>query len=105
MKESYEIRDGVLIVTLGRELDDCVASRVKAETDIQIRQGKIDGILFDFTETEFMDSSGIGMIIGRYKRMRARGGFVGVAGVKKNINRIMEISGLYKIVELYEISG
>lgn len=103
MEESYEVREGVLIVGLGHELDDHCATRIRLKTDEWILEGGIQGILFDFSETVFMDSSGIGMIIGRYKKMKARGGFVGVAGVGRNINRIMEISGLYKIIEVFEI--
>ena len=103
MDERYEIRDGVLIVGLGHELDDPCATRVRLETDAWIRKGEIQGILFDFSNTVFMDSSGIGMMIGRYKKMKAQGGFVGVTGVGRSINRIMEISGLYKIMEIFEI--
>ena len=103
MQESYEIRDGVLIVRLRSELDDHCATQIRFKTDEWIQEEGIQGILFDFSETVFMDSSGIGMLIGRYKKMKARGGFVGVAGVGRNINRIMEISGLYKIIEIFEI--
>lgn len=103
MEESYELRDGVLIVKLCYELDDPCATRVRMQTDEWIREGGLQGILFDFSNTVFMDSSGIGMLIGRYKKMKARGGFVGVTGVGRNISRIMEISGLYKIIEIFEI--
>ena len=103
MQESYEIRDGVLIVRLGSELDDHCATQIRFKTDEWIQEEGIQGILFDFSETVFMDSSGIGMLIGRYKKMKARGGFVGVAGVGRNINRILDISGLYKIIEIFEI--
>lgn len=103
MEESYEIRDGVLIVRLCRELDDPCAARVRLRTDEWIQEGGIQGILFDFSDTVFMDSSGIGMMIGRYKKMKALGGFIGVTKVGRNINRIMEISGLYKIIEVFEI--
>lgn len=103
MEESYEIRDEILIVGLGHELDDHSATQIRMQTDAYIREGEIRGILFDFSNTVFMDSSGIGMIIGRYKKMKAKGGFIGVAGVGRNISRIMEISGLYKIIEIYEI--
>lgn len=103
MEESYEIRDNILIVGLGHELDDHSATQIRMQTDAYIREEGIQGILFDFSNTVFMDSSGIGMIIGRYKKLKAKGGFIGVAGVGKNISRIMEISGLYKIIEVYEI--
>lgn len=103
MEENYEFRDGILIVRLGSELDDPCATRVRLNTDEWIQKGGIQGILFDFSNTVFMDSSGIGMLIGRYKKMRARGGFIGVSGVGRSISRVMEVSGLYKIIETFEI--
>ena len=48
-----------------------------------------------------MDSSGIGMIMGRYKAISQKGGVVVVTGINPTINRMLELSGLYKIVEVY----
>ena len=45
-----------------------------------------------------MDSSGIGMIMGRYQEVNRLGGKIYVTGIGKEINRILELSGLYKIV-------
>jgi stage II sporulation protein AA (anti-sigma F factor antagonist) len=62
----------------------------------------IDRIIFDFTRTAFMDSSGIGVLLGRYKEMRAAGGRVSYYGAGKQVKRILEISGINRLVSGYE---
>lgn len=51
-------------------------------------KGRVKTIGFDFTNTNFMDSSGIGIILGRYKLLEAIGGNVYVTNINKNIERI-----------------
>jgi len=102
MEVTYEVRDGVLVIALEQELDHHSASQIRIQTEEILSQRKVRGIIFDFSKTTFMDSSGIGMIMGRYKKMKQQGGFIGVAGVNTAINRLLEISGLYKIVEVYQ---
>ena len=58
-------------------------------------------IFFDFSVDDFMDSSGIGLIMGRHKKVMFLGGKTAVTGVGKNIDRIFRMSGLYQIVEKY----
>ncbi len=55
-------------------------------------------MVFDFTKTGFMDSAGIGVLLGRYKRMRELGGEVVVTGEDQRIERILKISGIYQII-------
>ena len=59
----------------------------------------VKNIVFDFDGMTFMDSSGIGMVMGRYKKMGYLGGNVYVTGVGKGIDRIFSMSGLYKIIQ------
>ena len=53
----------------------------------------------DLNDLRFMDSSGIGLIIGRYKLMSRRGGSVAVSGPDAHIDKIFEMAGLYQLVE------
>lgn len=101
METTYEINEGVMVIHAASELDHHTAKVVKALSDEVMERESLEGIIFDFSETSFMDSSGIGMIMGRYKRLRDKGGYVGVMGVNPAIHRILEISGLYKIVEVF----
>ena len=66
----------VLIIGLPEEVDDHVCNGIREETDRYISAGKVQKLIFDFSKTGFMDSSGIGILLGRYKRMHHMGGEV-----------------------------
>ena len=100
MEPDYEIMGETLIVNVPQELDHHSAKMVKEYSDKIIRDKSIKNIIFDFSRSTFMDSSGIGMIMGRYRVVKEKNGFVGVKGVGPAIHRILEISGLYKLVEI-----
>lgn len=89
-----------LLVTVDGELDHHIAEKIKAEVDDKMRSTNAVNIIFDFSELSFMDSSGLGVIMGRYKKARTLGGKVIVFGVNAGILRIMEMSGLSKIIKL-----
>ena len=63
---------------------------------------RVKQVIFDFRETVFMDSAGIGMIMGRYKLMQSLGGKVTAIHVNQRVRRILLLSGIYKIVGIYE---
>lgn len=89
-----------LLVCLTGELDHHTAGKVKEEVDRMIRSTNAVSIIFDFTGLNFMDSSGIGMVMGRYKKVRTLGGRVIAFGVNAQIMRIMEMSGIDRIIKL-----
>lgn len=91
--------ENTIVVKLPRELDHHSVAIVREEIEEAIKGIKVDSIVFDFEMTEFMDSSGIGMIIGRYREMEDNKGTIYVTNIKKNVDRIMMLSGLYKIVK------
>lgn len=95
----YSFEKDMLIVNVGKELDHHNASVIKAEIENIMKEKNISDIVFDFNRTDFMDSSGIGIIIGRYKYLNHKGGKIYVRNTKSNIERILTISGMYKIVE------
>ena len=55
---------------------------------------------FDFSRVSFMDSAGIGMIIGRYKMMKLIGGSLEIVNISKNVRKILEMSGINKIIQM-----
>ncbi|MDR1066298.1 MAG: anti-sigma factor antagonist [Clostridiales bacterium] len=94
-------RDGrSLIARIEGEIDHHTADEFK--TSIEKEYGRINAknIIFDFTGVTFMDSSGIGMLIGRYKKAVEYGGSVYAFGVSKEVFRIFEMSGLHKIIKI-----
>lgn len=102
MEQRFDISGGTLTVHLPPELDHHNAEQIREETDRLIRNRNIRRVLFDFGETAFMDSSGIGMLIGRYKTMRFMGGTVAAVRVDAQMRRILTMSGIYKIIDIYE---
>ena len=101
MDQITKIKDDVLIVNLKGEIDHHTAFTIKDEIDYYIVRNNIRKVLFNFKDVSFMDSSGIGMIIGRYKILRKAGGKIGVINLTPKIKRIFEISGLFNIVKYF----
>ena len=89
-----------LLVRLCGELDHHTAGKIREEADRMLRSTNAVNIIFDFRDLAFMDSSGIGMIMGRYKKVRTLGGRAVAFGVNAQIMRIMEMSGIDKIIKL-----
>lgn len=96
---SYEIVRGTLTVFLEGELDHRMADDVRRELDRLMDETRVRRLVFDVSRLEFMDSSGIGLIIGRYKRLNRRGGSVAVADPDQRIDRLLSMSGVYQVVE------
>lgn len=101
VKGEFEIIGQTLVVKLGEDLDHHNSLHIREQTDKIIMNKNIKYIIFDFSGTDFMDSSGIGVIMGRYKKVIFIGGSVYVTGVSNNVDRIFKLSGLYKIIEKY----
>lgn len=102
MKTDYKIFGNTLIINLGSELDHHNANIIREHSDKHIFSGQIKNIIFDFSHTDFMDSSGIGVIMGRYKLVDGIGGKVSIVNVNNSINRIFQISGLHKVISKYD---
>lgn len=95
----YVLKGDTLIVVMDRDLDHHNAVEVKEKADYYIYGGQAKNVIFDFANTNFMDSSGIGVVMGRHKLVKPLGGVVKVRNLKSNVDRIFLISGLYKIIE------
>ncbi|MGN0466557.1 MAG: anti-sigma factor antagonist [Lachnospiraceae bacterium] len=91
-----------LLIELPRELDQYQADKIRRECEILFLDQWVKNIVLDFRQTEMMDSSGVGMIIGRYKQVSALGGKIYAIHMNKVIRKVVQISGLYKIMEELE---
>lgn len=100
MEHRYEREYGCLILRMPRELDHHQAEILKEKADELIQNYPVRSLVFDFTDTQFMDSSGIGVIIGRCKNVRFSGGYVRAVHLNGQIQRIFQLSGLRKIIEV-----
>ena len=101
----YELINQCLVIKLNKELDHHSALVIREKTDKMIDRGTVKNIIFDFEGANFMDSSGIGVIMGRYKRVIFSGGKVAVTNVSDAIDRILKLSGLYKIIEKHSTNS
>lgn len=102
MEQEFTLSGATLTVRLPGELDHHSAERLRRESDRLIQEKNIKCIIFDFRETSFMDSSGIGMIMGRYRNMGFVGGKVIAAHVNAQVRRILTLSGVHKVIEIQE---
>lgn len=101
VKADFEIVNKCLVIKLMEELDHHNALTIREQSDKLISGKNIKDIVFDFTGSDFMDSSGIGVIMGRYKKIIFTGGKVAVTGVNQSVDRIFRLSGLYKIIHKF----
>ena len=91
-----------LVVKVPAEVDHCFADAVREVVDRKLQTEDIRILEFDFKNTEFMDSSGIGLLMGRYKLMRSLGGTVRIIHAKERIKKILVLSGIHKIIPIEE---
>ena len=98
----YQVQENCLTIFLPREVDHHSADEIRKESDYLIERNHIRYVIFDFRETEFMDSSGIGMIMGRYKRIYMLGGEVCAVHTNERMKKVLTMSGVTKIVQIYE---
>lgn len=91
---------GKLVVKVPKEVDHCFADGIREEVDRRIQMEDIKILEFDFQETEFMDSSGVGLLMGRYKLMRALGGEVIITHAGERMKKVLMLSGVHKIIPM-----
>lgn len=87
-----------LVINLDGDLDHHSADKLRGRIDRELKRTGALNVAFDFGNVAFMDSSGIGFIMGRYKIVRALGGKVILYGLSDNVRRILEMSGIDKLV-------
>jgi stage II sporulation protein AA (anti-sigma F factor antagonist) len=91
-----------LIVRLKGELDHHTADTVKQRMEEAIERGDSSHIILSLKDLSFMDSSGLGVILGRYKQITAKGGKMVVCDVNPSVYRLFEMSGLFKILSIQD---
>lgn len=95
----------VLIVRLAGELDHHTADLVRMQLDEAIQRRQTEHLVLSLKDLEFMDSSGLGVLLGRYKIIKQKGGKMAVCDVSPPVYRLLEMSGLFKIMPIYDNEG
>ncbi|MGO0060933.1 anti-sigma F factor antagonist [Brevibacillus fluminis] len=102
LQVTLETKQDVLVIRLQGELDHHSAEELRTRADEVLRNDQIRHILLSLAGCTFMDSSGIGVILGRYKQVLAREGEMVVCSLNPTIYRIFEMSGLFKVIKFRE---
>ena len=87
-----------IIVRLAGELDHHNALKLKNRLDVELSKDIAKNIILNLRELKFMDSSGLGFLLGRYQRLAESGGATMIAGAQGQVRRVFELSGLTKII-------
>ena len=98
MKSIYEKENKRLIFEIHEEIDEYVVQNMRRRLDNEIERYMPKEVIFDFNKVSFMDSEGIGLIIGRYKLASILGGKVEVTNLTVPVRKIFEMSGILKII-------
>lgn len=96
------IYKGALIVRLNGEFDMHVTEKFKNAVDTILMKTEINDIIINLSEVSFIDSSGIGAILGCYKKVKGRNGKLHFVGVEGGVSRLLSMSGLLQIIDVYE---
>jgi stage II sporulation protein AA (anti-sigma F factor antagonist) len=98
----FESKNHVLLVRLSGELDHHTSEELKEKWQNELAKGDIKHVVVNMETLSFMDSSGLGVMLGRYKEIKERSGEMVVCSISPAVRRLFELSGLFKIVRLEE---
>jgi stage II sporulation protein AA (anti-sigma F factor antagonist) len=99
---NFSTKGKLLVVGMRGELDHHSAESVRMKLDNKIEELGMVNLIMDFSGVNFMDSSGIGVVIGRYRKISEYGGKLSIVNLKPEVKKIFEIGGLFKIIKEYK---
>lgn len=98
MDVKYKLDNDILYVMLSGELDEYSASYIREHLDNTFESNKFSSVVFEMSALDFMDSTGIGVLIGRYKKLKKRNKDIYISNPTKSIEKIFNMSGIYDIM-------
>lgn len=98
MEVVFKNKNGILIAHIKGELDHHTAAPIRKGIDRSMKVYECNDLILDFSGVEFMDSSGIGIALGRYKKLAKSGGKLCIAGCSPYIETILEMAGVFSII-------
>jgi stage II sporulation protein AA (anti-sigma F factor antagonist) len=90
-----------LVVRIGGELDMLLADYLRDEIDTRLEKQGVRNLILNLEKVSFIDSSGLGVIIGRYKKVKALKGKIFIVGAHPPVDKILHFSGVNKLVPMY----
>lgn len=100
MDVQMNYKDGTLIAMLNGEIDHHKAPDIREAIDLKIESVKPKTLVLDYTGVSFMDSSGIGLVMGRYKLMKEIKGKIVISNPSSHISRVMKLAGLDRLAQI-----
>ncbi|QOX63154.1 anti-sigma factor antagonist [Anoxybacterium hadale] len=97
MQIEFEMTDDILIANLDGELDHHTSAVIREEIDKTVDAFHSKHLIFNFEKVTFMDSSGIGVVMGRYNKITQLSGKLIITGCNEYIDRILDMAGIYTI--------
>jgi stage II sporulation protein AA (anti-sigma F factor antagonist) len=94
-----EEKEGVVVAWLTGELDHHAADDVRRKLDEELYRRRSRRVVLDMSRLTFMDSSGIGVVLGRYRKVKEAGGRLSVRGLSDRVDRILRLAGVYTVVD------
>ncbi|WP_371370811.1 anti-sigma factor antagonist [Sporomusa aerivorans] len=101
MKIVAIMKQGILVIRLEGEFDVCGANEFRKIVDQAQDETGAKHILLNMQGVNFIDSSGLGVILGRYRQLAQHGGKLLVAHLEPSIQRLFELAGLTRILKIY----
>ncbi len=101
MDVEYKTVRNTLVVRVKGELDMLIADKMRQEIDRRLEENGIKNLIFNLEKVTFIDSSGLGVIIGRYKKVSAVNGRMFIVGAKNPVEKILHFSGINRLVPMY----
>ena len=103
MESKFYDKDKLLVLKIKEEIDHHTTEIIRRRADYEIERYMPRKVIFDFDSVTFMDSAGIGLIIGRYKFTNMLGGKLEVANLTQSVKKIFEMSGILKLIPIAKL--
>ena len=103
MESKFYEKDKLLVFKITDEIDDHSVQMIRRKADYEIERYMPKRIIFDFDSVTFMDSAGIGFIIGRYKFAKMLGAKLEISNLTQSVKKIFEMSGILKLIPVAEV--
>ncbi len=102
MESKFYDEDKLIIFKITDEIDDHSVQMIRRKIDYEIQRYMPKKIVFDFNNVSFMDSAGIGLIIGRYKLAKILGAKLELSNLTGSVKKIFEMSGVLRLIPVTE---
>ncbi len=103
MESKYIEEDKLLILKVTEEIDEYSVQKIRRKADYEIERYMPKRVVFDFDSVTFMDSAGIGLLMGRYKMANMLGGKLEIANLTQNVKKIFEMCGILKLIPVVNL--